>query len=158
MRVKPGERGSVLILVPAGFLVLMLLGAIALDSAVAYQARNQLHDALAAAANDAVAAGVSNRSFYTGGTVRLDGPTATSVACRSVEAQNLGSLHDLQLRVAASGRSIHLQGSATVDAVFGRFLPGFGYRRVSASADAVLSSGEPVATPEWGAARLVHCF
>lgn len=151
------ERGSVLMLVPAGFLVLMLLAAIAVDSAVAYQARNQLHDALAAAANDAAGGAVDSPAFYSGGSVRLDTATVASVVCRSVEAQGLGSLHGLQLRVAVSGDAVRVSGQATVEAVFGRFVPGFGTRPVSSVADAVLSGGGQVSAPGFSAVTPIHC-
>ena len=151
------DRGSVLMLVPAGFLVLTLLAAIAVDSAVAYQARNQLHDALAAAANDAVGGAVDSRSFYTNGSVVLDDATVVAVVCRSVEAQGLGSLHGLQLGVAVSGEAVKVTGQATVDAVFGRFVPGFGTRTISTSADAVLSGGGQLSTPTFGEITPVPC-
>lgn len=151
------ERGSVLALVPAGFLVLMLLAAIAVDSAVAYQGQHQLHDALAAAANDAVAAGMDDRAFYGQGAVTLDPSSVATAVCRSVEAQGLGSLHGLRIGVALSARSVRVTGAASVDAVFGRLVPGFGTRAVSASADATLSAGGPPTRPEFGPATPVAC-
>ena len=151
------ERGSVLMLVPAGFLVLMLLAAIAVDSAVAYQARNQLHDALAAAANDAVAGAIDSRSFYSRGSVVLDTATVASVVCRSVEAQALGPLRGLRLGVSVSGDAVRVTGQATVTAVFGRFVPGFGTRPVSSSADAVLTGGGPARTPNFAGVTPVRC-
>lgn len=154
---RRSERGSVLVLVPAGSLVLMLLAALAVDSAVAYQAQHQLHDALAAAANDAVAAGVDDRSFYTGGAVTLDAASVASAVCRSVEAQGLGSLHGLRIGVALSGRSIRVTGAATVDAVFGRLVPGFGTRGISSTADATLSPGGQSAAPVFGPVTPVGC-
>ena len=61
---RRSERGSVLALVPAAFLVLVILGALAVDSAAAYLAQRQLRDSLSAAAADAVGAGLSRSSFY----------------------------------------------------------------------------------------------
>ncbi len=156
---KARERGSVLALVPAGFLVLMLLAALAVDSAVAYQGQHALHDALAAAANDAVTAGLDNRSFYTSGTVSFDPAAIDSAVCRSVSAQGLGSLHGLRLAVATSGRSVRVEASATVEAVFGRWIPGFGTRPVSSSADATLAQapGGAAPPPAFGPAAPVDC-
>lgn len=136
-----GERGSVLALVPAGFLVLIVLGALAVDSASAYRAHQQLRDALAAAANDAVSAAVDNPAFYSSGAVSLDPGAVAATVCRSVEGQGLADLHGLHLAVTVSGRSVRVVGRATVDAVFGRALPGLSDRPVSASADATLASG-----------------
>jgi hypothetical protein len=139
-----GERGSVLALVPAGFLVLMTLGALAVDTATAYQAQQQLRDALAAAANDAVAAAVDDRAFYGSGAVVLDPAAVGAEVCRSVLAQKPAALHDLRLAVAVSRQSVLVTGSADVDAVFGRSLPGVGTHAVRAHAAATL---ERTATP-----------
>lgn len=141
VRERASETGSVLALVPAAFLVLVLLAALAVDSAVAYQAQGQMHDALTAAANDAVAAGLSNARFYSGQGVGLDPVAAAQVVCQSVDSQGASSLHGMQVSMAISGDSILVAGTATVDAVFGRALPGFGTRTVRSSAEATLSSG-----------------
>ena len=130
-----------LALVPAGFLVLILLAGIAVDSAVAYQAQAQLHDALAAAANDAVAAGVDDPAFYQQGQVELNPAAVAAAVCGAVRAQGLTSLHRLRVEVATSGVSVRVTGTAAVDAVFSRALPGFGPRSVSSTASAVLAAG-----------------
>lgn len=143
---RPINVGSVLALVPAGFLVLILLAALAVDSAVAYLGQQQLHDALSAAVNDAVTAGLDNAAFYRSGSLRLDPASVASTVCASVEAQADSGLHDVSLAVAISGSSVRLIGTATVDAVFGRAIPGFGRRTVSSSARASLESG-PVSGP-----------
>jgi hypothetical protein len=136
-----GESGSVLALVPAGFLVLMILGALAVDSATAYLGQQQLRDALSAAANDAVTAGLANGSFYGGGRVALDPSATARTVCVAVATQADRDLHNVRLWVAIDGASLRLLGTATVDAVFGRVVPGVGTRTVRASASAVASSG-----------------
>jgi hypothetical protein len=119
-------------LAPAGLLVLMILAALSVDSAVAYLGQRQLDDAMTAAANDAATAGLSNASFYGHGRVALD-PAATVVAvCRSMAAQGHTSLHDLHLEVGVSGAEVEVEGSARIDGVFGRLVPGFATRKVSA--------------------------
>lgn len=129
-----------LALVPAGFLVLVLLAAIAVDSAAAYLYQRELHDALAAAANDAVAASVNNNAFYGSGALTLDGRTVAEVVCQSLRAQAVGQLHGLSVGVAVSGDSVLLSGRATVNMVFGRAIPGWGRRQVSSTAEATLAS------------------
>jgi hypothetical protein len=138
------ERGSVLMLVPAGFLVLIILAALAVDSAAAYLGQQQLHDSLAAAANDAVTAGLSNQSFYANGAVVLDPSAVGRVVCLTVAAQSDSDLHGLTVRMAVDGASVRLEGTATVDAVFGRAIPGFGLRHVKADVRAVVT-GHPLA-------------
>jgi hypothetical protein len=144
------ERGSALALVPAGFLVLIVLAAIAVDSAATYLGQQQLHDAVTAAANDAAAAALSNSSFYGSGAITIDPGMANSLVCQSVAAQSYSDVHDVRLFVAVSGPAIRVEATATVNAVFGRALPGVGRRSVRAIADAVASSapdgGAPPAT------------
>ncbi len=135
------DRGSVLALVPAAFLVLVVLGALAVDSAQTYLAQRQLRDSLTAAANDAVAAGLSGSTFYSHGNLAVDPGQAARVVCESVAAQADRNLHDVRLWMAASGPTIRLEGTAAVDAVFGRAIPGFGVRKVQASTTAVAATG-----------------
>lgn len=140
-------RGSVLALVPAGFLVLILLAALAVDNAVTYMGQRQLHDALSAAANDAVSAGLNDASFYRSGTLVLDPGAAARTVCAAVGSQGDPSLHGVSLAMAIAGHSILLTGSATVDAVFGRAVPGFARRAVSARAEATLAAGPNLSGP-----------
>jgi Flp pilus assembly protein TadG len=144
---RRADRGSVLVLVPAGFLVLIILAALAVDTAVYYLGQQQLHDALAAAANDSVAAGLNNGTFYGNGQVALDPAAVDDVACKSIAAQNLSGLHHLRVSVAVEGNSVRLVGEAVVDAVFGKALPGYGQRTVQASATAVLVNGPRFSVP-----------
>lgn len=68
-----GDAGSVLLLVPAGLLVLLILGAIAVDSAVVFLAERDLSNRTAAVANDVASASTDDAAFYEGGgEVRLD--------------------------------------------------------------------------------------
>ena len=143
-----GESGSVLALVPAGFLVLILLGALAIDSAVAYLGQQQLRDALTAAANDAAGAAIDNTLFYRQGRVVIDSSEAQHVVCQSVEAQHFSQLHGVRVWVTTQGADISVQGQATVDAVFGRAIPGFGTRTVSARVDAVADTAAGPAAPQ----------
>ncbi|MGH9115466.1 MAG: hypothetical protein ACRDWW_06495 [Acidimicrobiales bacterium] len=144
------ERGSVLVLVPAGLLVLFLLAGIAVDSAAAYLGQQQLRDTLAAAANDAATAGLSGSSFYQGGAVRIDEANAARTVCLDVVAQSGSDLHGVQLWMGVTPTTVRLSGAATVDAVFGRLIPGFGHRHVRASASATVTSGNVGPAPARG--------
>jgi hypothetical protein len=149
-RVRRADTGSVLALVPAGFLVLILLGALAVDSAVAYLGQQQLHDALTAAANDAAGAAIDNQLFYRDVRVVIDSSQARTVVCESVAAQHFSQLHGVHVFVTTRGADIAVEGSATVDAVFGRAIPGFGRRTVTARVDAVAETGTPPARERAG--------
>jgi hypothetical protein len=153
------EEGSVLALVPAGFIVLILLGALAVDSAVAYLGQQQLHDAITAAANDAAGAAIDNALFYRSGRVALDSFEARSVVCESIDAQHFSQLRDVHVSVATDGPDITVVATATVDAVFGRALPGFSTRSVSARVDAVAetAAGAPPVSQARGTPVAVSC-
>jgi hypothetical protein len=139
--IRRSEGGSVLALVPAAFLVLIILGALAVDSAATYLAQRQLRDALSAAAADAVGAGLSRSSFYAHGAVTLSLPESAPVVCQSVAAQADGDLHHVRLWIAVAGPAIRLEGTASVDTIFGRDIPGFGVRQVRASTTAIAATG-----------------
>lgn len=130
-----------LALVPAAFLVLVLLAALAVDSAVAFQAHEQLHDALIGAANDAVTAGLSQQAFYSDGVVRLDPAAVDAAVCEALGAEDLEPFHGLLVGVSVGADSVEVTASARVDAVFGRAIPGFATRVVSSSAEAVVTDG-----------------
>lgn len=134
------EKGSALALVPAGFLVLIILAAIAVDSAVAFLGQRQLGDAVAAAANDAAAAAISNSSFYRGGQINIDPAVAALVVCQSIKAQG-SNLQHLQVSIAVAGPVIAVRATASVQEVFGRALPGLHSRQVSAAASAQAENG-----------------
>lgn len=161
MRAGPKRRaedGSVLALVPAAFLVLILLAALAVDNAVAYQARQQLHDALVAAANDSVTAGLDQKAFYSGGAIALDPASVDSAACTAIRAQGLSGFHQLKVEVATEGDYVRMSASGSIDAVFGRAVPGWGSRRVTSAADATVVAGRaPVGPPRFSNPTVFTC-
>ena len=134
------DRGSVLALVPAGFLVLVALGALAVDSAVTYLGQQNLHDTLVAAANDAASSAIDHSAFYSSGSVVISLPAAQQVVCQSVDQQHASQLHQVKLWIGVRGARLTLIGEAKVDAVFGRAIPGFGTRQVRAVVDAVAAT------------------
>jgi len=135
------NRGSVLALVPAGFLVLVILAALAVDGAVTYLGQEQLHDALSAAANDAVTAALDNGAFYRSGLITVDPDQAGHAVCVALLAQNAPALHGLEVWMAVNGASLQLRGKAEIDTVFGRVIPGFDHHSVEAAAAAVATEG-----------------
>jgi hypothetical protein len=134
------DRGSVLALVPAGFLVLVALGALAVDSAVTYLGQQELHDTLVAAANDAASSAIDHSAFYGSGSVVISLPAAQQVVCESVVQQHASQLHGMKLWLGVNGAKLTVIGEARVDAVFGRAIPGFGTRQVRAVVDAVAAT------------------
>ena len=137
---RSDERGSVLALVPAGFMVLIVLAAFAINSAVAYKASQQLHDTLLAAANDGAAAGLDGSAFYSTGALVLSAPKVDQQVCASVRAQDTPGLQAETIGVAVEGLWVEVTGSAVAQGLFARGIPGFGQIRVSSSATVVVAS------------------
>lgn len=142
-----GQQGSVLALVPAGFMVLVVLAAFAINSAVAYKASQQLHDTLLAAANDGAAAGLDGASFYSTGNLVLAPQLVAQQVCASVAAQNTPGLRAVVVGLSIDGLWVRVTGKAFAEGLFARGLPGFGAIRVSSSATAVVASGPSEASP-----------
>lgn len=136
-----------LILVPALLLVLMILAAIAVDSAVVFLGQRQLGDAAAAAADDAATA-LSDQSFYRGGSVDLDPSVARQVADASVAAQDRsGVTIDGPVDVQVEGRQVCVSLTGHVEAIFGRAIPGVPHSttvRARATATAAGDNGTTV--------------
>lgn len=132
-RVAPDRnRGSVLLLFPSAVLIVIVLAAIAVDSAIAFLAQREVANAVAAAANDASSVGVGNRTFYEGGSVDIDPTTAVQLAEDRVAGALDGTRFEgLQVEVtvvpaASTGcpPRVRVAASARVDALFANALPG----------------------------------
>lgn len=140
-----GERGSALMLMPAAVLVFVVLGAIAVDFAVAFLGEREVSNAAAAAANDAAGAALDRDRFYADGTVRLDPSAADRVGRSAVAAAGLEGLDDVEIRVdvAAEEPVVTVTVSARVRYVFAKALPGGpDGARVEASATATAEEGD----------------
>ena len=122
----PGERASVLMLVPAAVLVLFVLGAIAVDFAVAFLAQRELSNAAAAAANDAAAAAVSDEVFYRGapGTIEIDGGAADRFVRRALDARRPRGVTDVASQVRTSGNQVCVTVTGRVSYIFAKAVPG----------------------------------
>lgn len=66
------ERGTALLLVPVGVLIVTLLGSITVDSAVAFVAQREAASAASSLANDLVTLAVDERALRHQGLYRLD--------------------------------------------------------------------------------------
>lgn len=118
--------GSVLMLVPAAVLVLLVLGAIAVDSAVAFLAQRDLANRTAATANDIAGAALSEPAFYErGGDIELDPVRAArfAEAAFSPSARPAGYLRWAG-RAEVAGRNVVVEVEAEVRFVFAGAVPG----------------------------------
>ncbi|MGH9157520.1 MAG: hypothetical protein ACRD1K_17180 [Acidimicrobiales bacterium] len=141
-------------LVPAGVLVLVILGAIAVDAAIAFLAQRELAGLAAAAANDAAAAAVSGPGFYRPGTtpiVALDPALARRVVDQAVAARNVGNIEGLTVDVRTSASQVCVTVTGHVSYLFARAVPGAA-RGTTVTGRAVASTiegapGVPVGRP-----------
>ena len=110
-----------LVLVPALVVVLLVLGAIAVDASVAYLAHRRLDDFTASAADRAAASALDPSAFYDSGVVRIDPAVAQAVAGQAEAAAIAGGLDITSLRVTVSpdGETVTVRATATARTVFG---------------------------------------
>lgn len=136
----PGDRGSATLLLPAGMLLMIVLGAIAVDLAHLHGARAELQHRADAAANDAVTAGLDPDALRSGDGYRLDPGTALDAARRSALVRPHGGLEQMRVRVVSvSPTEVRVRVDAVVPLVFAPALPG-GPDDVPLSATAVAAA------------------
>ena len=125
-----GQRGSALVLVPAAVLVLVILGAIAVDLSVVFLGQRELANAAAAAANDAATAAISKEAFYRGrgdrapGRIEVDEEGARQVARRVLSAQAPRGVTVTGVDVRAPGSQVCVTLEGRVDHLFAKAIPG----------------------------------
>lgn len=139
------QRGSVLLLFPAAVLVVIVLAAITVDSAVAFLGQREVANAVAGAANDAAGEGVGNRAFYESGRIDLEPGTVQQLAVQRVRAAlDAARFHALAVDVAVSPPAVagcpptvRVHASARVPTLFAAAIPGASHeRQVDATASA----------------------
>lgn len=116
------ERGSVLLLVPAGVLVLLILGAIAVDFSIAFLGQRELTAAAGAAANDA-AARLADAAFYGRGELAIDQSQVAAVIDASVAGRRIAGMRITDRAVTVTGNQLCVTLRADVPYVFARALP-----------------------------------
>lgn len=140
---------------PAAVLVLLVLAAIAVDSAVILLAEREMGDAAAAAASDAVVAAIGEERFYTCGILSLDRADAERVAADAVAARRADFVSttapDVVLGISAEGvPQVSVTVNGTVDLIFAPTIPGAsGATGVSATATATAEQ-DPTLDPVEG--------
>jgi hypothetical protein len=122
-------------LMPAAVLVVVVLGAIAVDSAVTFTAQRELVSAAQAAANDAVAYGIDENAFRAGNGYVLDPARVERAVVRALTSDGVHARH----RWYSEGGRIVVELDERVAGVFARAIPGGrGETTVHVRADAVL--------------------
>ena len=122
------QDGSALMLMPAGVLIVLLLGGLAVDSAIMFLGERELADLTAAAANDAATAAIAPEPFYECGRLELDEEQARTVA-NAVAAQRVSDAVELagmeiDVRNDADPPEVEIAATGSVDLIFTPALPG----------------------------------
>ena len=130
-----------LLLVPAGVLVLVLLAGITFDFVHLHLAQRELVALAESVANDAATYALDQDALRTDGQIVFRQSRAERIAERArVEAPTDLHITALDVRVDPGTGSVVVTASATVDPVFLRAVPGEAVpRRVRATARAVLA-------------------
>lgn len=120
----PAERGSALILVPAMLMVLLALGAIAIDLSVLHGAHRSLHRIASGAADDA-AAMLDEEQLQVDGQLRIDAHAARQVVDAHLDAARMpGTLTAARTSISDDGAAVTVELTAEVDHVLLAAIPG----------------------------------
>ncbi len=118
------DQGSVLMLMPAAVLIVLLLGSIAFDFSLVYLRQRQAISVAAAAANDAVVAGIDLDEFRRSQTVVLDEELVEQAAANAIAGSDLApDVLDWEARVI-SNTEVEVSVTVQVTYVFAKALPG----------------------------------
>lgn len=134
IRRRHPQGGSTLLLMPAAVLVVMILGAVAVDSAVVFNAQRELVNATQAAANDAATHGIDGNALRAGQGYQYDPAEVESAVQLSFTARHLTDVHPT---VTIEGARLVVRARRTVRTVFSQAVPGVsGKETITATADA----------------------
>jgi hypothetical protein len=110
-------------LMPAAVLVLVILGSIAVDSAVAFLGQRELNNFTATAATTAASAGLDQAAFYHDQHIVIDPQRAADIT--SVLEARVGSgVHDLRVNVTVTGNEVTVTASGVVNDILANAIPG----------------------------------
>ena len=135
-RRQRAERGSALLLIPAAFVALLVLGAIAVDQSMVFASRRELIDVAASAANDAAAVAL-DQSAYRGSAA----PTMSLARAEAAVGEALAArgrddvVASVRIDDADDGPRVVVRLEVELRSVFARLAPG-GYRRTAIRVEA----------------------
>lgn len=142
MRRRPAADGSVLMLMPAGVLVVLLLGAIAFDLSLVFLRQRQASSVVGDVANDLATLAVDEGELRATGTYRLD-PERADALGRALIGQSDVAAQVLDVDIDVLGDdTVQVTVVVQVDYVFARAIPGASDgTEVQATATAVAATG-----------------
>jgi hypothetical protein len=138
------DRGSALMLMPAGLLIVLVLASIAVDMSLVHLRKRQAFELAAAAANDAATAGVDQGRLRTTHDYVLDPERARAVVTDVVAASELASELARPPVVTVTDASVRVELALEADYIFADVVPGApDGTEVSASATATAAAAAP---------------
>lgn len=113
-------------LVPAGMLVILILGAIAVDSAAAFMAQRELINQAAAIANDAVTRAIPAEGLQAGASASPDPAVVDRMVRESLVGRRIGggTVRAEDIDVQVEGQVVRIRASEDVPKVFATAVPG----------------------------------
>lgn len=118
------DRGSVLMLMPAGVLVVLLLGAISFDLSLVFLRQRQASSVAVDVANDLASAAFDETTFRATGRFELDPGRADRIGRALVDASDLaGEVTSFRIDITGPDR-IRVTLTVRVQYVFAKAIPG----------------------------------
>ncbi len=135
-RPRPDDRGSVLMLMPAAVLIVLLLGAIAVDSAIVFLEQRRAYNVAFDAANDAAGAGFDLDVARRTGQSTYDPARVEAVARDAIDAAGMDGL--VLVSAIPDGDAVVVTVRTTIEHLFVQVLgdPARDTMTVSARAEA----------------------
>lgn len=140
-RRRGGSSGSVLMLMPAGALIVLLLGAIAFDLSLVFLRQRQASSLAADVANDLASVALDVPTFRESGAFELDPVRAESVGLSLLDASDLADDLTSATITVTGPNTVTVRVTMSVDYVFAKAIPG------AADGTTVTASATAVATP-----------
>lgn len=137
------DRGSVLFLYPVGFLIVLMLGAVAVDLGNVWLQQRRLADAADSAANDAVTYGLDQSVLRSTGDLELSEARIDEIVAVSVAGQDLppaAVITDSSGTVIGGVPAVTVTIESEAELIFGRFVRSGGIA-ISATGVAELTDG-----------------
>ncbi len=138
------DRGQAVLLLPAGFLIVLILGSLVLEAAALHLRQRQLDDLADSLANDAAAVGFDVDAFRETGEIEIDPERAARNLEISIELSNLPNARTEDLRVInGPDARVEVDLSIEHDYLIGSALLGGAPDALTATGTAILVPSQP---------------
>jgi Flp pilus assembly protein TadG len=135
------SRGSVLMLMPAGALIVLLLGAISFDLSLVFLRQRQASSLAADVANDLASIALDVPTFRESGVFELDPERADSLGPSLLDVSDLADDITAATITISGSDTVTVRVTLSVEYVFAKAIPG------AADGTTVTASASAVATP-----------